>query len=214
MICAENILQRETSDTTTTAGGGSVVGGVGGRVTRNPPENNTYTYTYNMTLLFLFYFLFSKGAARAVARRGSCARGGGGEFHIGGHAIPSSAAGHHPPVRRPSPCGRGVLVGAFTTNPTDRPAAPATIPVFVISSRATLEPRGTLQLTRRRATRDEHVVRTDYVFLTFCCFYILSRAPSHVTPESTSARVSSRRIISDSPRSRRSRHLGVPGSQQ
>lgn len=154
MIYAQNLLQKETS--ARPLRGVSVVDSDDCRTMTNPSENC-------MTLLFLFYILFSKGAGKAAMRRGGYTHEGG-DFHIGGHAIPYSAAGHHPPALRPSLCGRGVLVGAFTTNPTDRPAAPATTPVFVISSRATLEPRGTLQRTRRSATRDEHV-RTDYVYI-------------------------------------------------
>lgn len=47
-------------------------------------------------------------------------------------------------------------VGALAANPTDRPAGqpavPATTPVFVISSRATLEPRGTALAPFRRSS--------------------------------------------------------------
>jgi len=73
----------------------------------------------------------------------------GGCRHIGGHAIPSAAAAHSavlPLVRRPSSRGHGGTRWelSYTANPAGRPAVPATAPTFVISSRATLEPRGTV----------------------------------------------------------------------
>lgn len=116
----------------------------------------------------------------------ACAEGRVSAYRWSRHPLRCRRPFGRPPARPPVVVAwpRRYSVGAvFTANPAGRPAVPATALTFVISSRATLEPRGTAPAfaavsrcasgaTRRRNTFANGVLR-------LCRYYLLIRVRSY-----------------------------------